>query len=64
MKRSQIGSFAGLDKRIITQENAFADMENITSDFFPAAAVRNNRGTVIKTLTKPNGIFGRMGWLM
>lgn len=61
MKRSQIGSFAGLDKRIITQDNAFADMENITADFFPAAAVRNNRGTVIKILTKPNGIFWKNG---
>lgn len=61
MQRKQIGTFMGLDRRIITQENAFADMENISLEDYPVMGVRKPRGEIIKTLSKPNGLFWKNG---
>lgn len=61
MQRKQIGTFMGLDRRIITQENAFADMKNISLEDYPAAGVRKPRGEIMKTLSKPNGLFWKNG---
>lgn len=61
MQRKQIGTFLGLDRRIIIPENAFADMENISSDFYPAVGTRKPRGKEEKILTKPNGLFWKNG---
>ena len=54
--RKQEGVFGGIDTREIVQEGYFADMKNMSSDYYPAAGPREARGPIIKTLE-------RMVWL-
>lgn len=56
-----IGSFLGLNKNLVIQENEFADMKNISSDAYPAISVRPARGDIAKTIVKPNGLFYKNG---
>lgn len=60
----RIWDFLGLNETDITNEKEFSEMENISSDLFPAVACRHKRGEVIKVLQKPNGIFwkNRLYW--
>lgn len=57
----QVGNFGGLNKGLVIAENEFSDMENMSSDQFPAIAVRNRRGAVQGHIAKPNGIFHKNG---
>lgn len=57
----QIGSFGGLNKGIVIGENEFSDMKNMSSDVFPAIAVRKPRGEILKSLSKPHGIIYKNG---
>lgn len=57
----QIGSFAGLNRGEIINENEFADMKNMASDYFPAISTRKNRGRVEKKLAAPHGLFYKNG---
>ena len=57
----QLGAFGGLNKNLIISENEFSDMKNMSSNQFPAISVRRNRGSVIKTLSEPNGLFYKNG---
>lgn len=59
--RKQEGVFGGIDTREIVQEGYFADMKNMSSDYYPAAGPREARGPVIKTLEKPNGLYWKNG---
>lgn len=56
-----IGSFLGLNKQLVIQENEFSDMKNMSTDRFPAITVRKKRGEVLKTIGKPNGLFYKNG---
>ena len=56
-----IGSFLGINKNLVIQENEFVDMKNMSSDAYPAISVRQARGDVTKTITKPNGLFYKNG---
>lgn len=56
-----IGSFLGLNKNLVIQENEFADMKNMSSDAYPAISVRPVRGDITKTIAKPNGLFYKNG---
>lgn len=60
----QIGSFGGLNKGLVIGENEFSDMKNMSSDVFPAIAVRKPRGEILKSLSKPHGIIYKMVWPM
>lgn len=60
-QRKQIGQFLGLNKSLIINENEFADMQNMSSDRFPAICTRRPRGAVMKTLGKPHGLFHKNG---
>ena len=57
----QIGSFGGLNKGLVIGENEFSDMKNMSSDVFPAIAVRKPRGEILKSLSKPHGIIYKNG---
>ena len=57
----QIGAFLGLNKNMVIQENEFSDMKNMSSDRFPAICTRPARGEISKTLSKPHGLFIKMG---
>ena len=59
--RKQEGVFGGIDTREIVQEGYFADMKNMSSDYYPAAGPREARGPVIKTLEKPYGLYWKNG---
>lgn len=56
-----IGSFMGLNKQLVIQENEFSDMRNMSTDCFPAVSVRKARGEIQKTIGKPNGLFYKNG---
>ena len=61
VNKNTIGTFYGLNEQDITGEQEFSDMQNITSDLYPGLSMRKARGEVIKTLTKPNGLFYKNG---
>ncbi len=44
--REFIQEFGGLDRRVRIEENAFAEMHNMSSDFYPALSPRRARGIV------------------
>ncbi|MEG2207832.1 MAG: hypothetical protein RR065_06975 [Clostridia bacterium] len=49
-------AFAGLNRNLRRKDNEFAQMQNITSNNLPVAAVRDRR-RYMRTLEKPNGLF-------
>lgn len=55
--KKTIGQFGGLNEEKQIAENQFSDMKNMSSRFFPAIGTRESRGEVIKTLSKPNGLY-------
>lgn len=57
----QIGNFGGLNKGLVIAENEFSDMQNMSSDQFPAIAVRRRRGVVETRITAPNGLLHKNG---
>lgn len=57
----QIGNFLGLNTGTVISENEFADMQNMSSDDFPAISTRKPRGKIIKNLTTPHGLFYKNG---
>ena len=60
-QKKQIGQFLGLNTNMIINENEFADMENMSSDRFPAICTRRPRGEIMKTLSKPHGLYHKNG---
>lgn len=62
--KKQEGVFGGLDTRSSVQDGYFADMKNMSSDYYPAAGPRQARGESIKTLETPNGLYWKMDWRM
>jgi hypothetical protein len=52
-----IDTFLGLDKNSKVQENEFADMKNITNDYFPALGNRKRRG-IISRFDDLRGLLG------
>lgn len=54
---SMISQFGGLNKNLQINEYEFADMTNITNDYYPVLANRMRRG-LIRTLTNPQGFLG------
>ena len=61
VRKKMITNFGGIDEREVIQENAFADMQNMSSDMFPAIGPRGGRGKVIRKLKKPNGLIFNNG---
>ena len=59
--KKQEGVFGGLDTRSSVQDGYFADMKNMSSDYYPAAGPRQARGESIKTLETPNGLYWKNG---
>lgn len=49
--REFIQEFGGLDRRVRGAENAFAEMRNMSSDFYPALSPRRPRGIVRDDMT-------------
>lgn len=60
-QKKQIGQFLGLNRNLIINENEFSDMQNMSSDRFPAICTRRSRGVVMKTLGKPHGLCHKNG---
>lgn len=58
---STTGAFRGLNTALVIRDDEFADMENMSTDEYPAVAVRKPRGEVQRTLEKPNGLFYKNG---
>ena len=58
-----ISLFGGINETSITGDNEFSDMLNMSSDLYPGLTNRQRRGSVIKTVTKPNGLFWKNGLL-
>lgn len=56
-----VGTFAGLNERPICNENEYADMKNMCSQYYPAISTRKKRGAVQETLTAPHGLFWKNG---
>lgn len=61
VNKSLVGVFGGLNETEITAENEFSDMKNISSDMYPGLTIRKERGSLIKKITKPNGLFWKNG---
>ena len=61
MQRKQAGVFMGLDTRDISAENSFTDMRNMCADYYPAISTRKSRGSVLRSLEKPHGLFWKNG---
>ena len=61
VRKKMITTFGGVDEREVIQENAFSDMQNMSSDLFPAIGPREGRGKVIRKLEKPNGLIFNNG---
>lgn len=59
--KQTVGIFGGLNETMITAAAEFSDMENISSDMYPGLTTRPERGTALKTLTKPHGIYWKNG---
>ncbi len=57
----KVGTFLGLNLGTVIGDNEFADMRNMSTWKYPAAAPRKRRGPVEKHLKKPNGIFYKNG---
>lgn len=56
-KLAVISAFSGVNKNVRIAEDEFADMKNMTNDYYPAFGNRKKRG-IIDTLTKPMGFCG------
>lgn len=56
-----VGQWGGLDERLITEENTFSAMQNMSSRFFPAIATREARGTAQRTISSPHGLYHKNG---
>lgn len=54
---TMLSSFMGLNKNPKITENEFADMKNITNDYFPTIGTRKKRG-IAKEFTKVQGVLG------
>lgn len=59
--QKQLGQFKGYNNNLVIGDNEFKDMRNMCSDYFPAIGTRKSRGPLIKTLSKPNGLFYKNG---
>lgn len=54
---TMVNSFLGLNKNSEIGENEFADMKNITNDYFPTIGTRKKRG-IVGTFTDVRGMLG------
>ena len=61
--KNVIGIFRGINATETATDAEWAKMENLSSNEYPAASARNPRGDVIKTITKPNGLYFKNGLL-
>lgn len=52
-----LSQFLGVNKNYSIQDAQFADMTNLTNDYFPVLANRKKRG-IISSLTNPQGFLG------
>lgn len=59
--QKQLGTFKGYNRKLVIEDNEFHDMQNMTSDYFPAIGTRKGRGGTVMTLAKPNGLFYKNG---
>lgn len=59
--RKILGQFGGVNEQKQIADNQFSEMKNMSSRFFPAIGTREPRGTVIASLTKPNGLYYKNG---
>lgn len=63
-QKNIVGVFQGLNTTETIQDNEFAEMQNLSSDEYPAAAARKPRGEALKTITKPNGCYYKNGLVL
>ena len=56
-KINLINAFRGINKNLYVRDDEFAEMKNMTNDYYPVLANRRKRG-IIKTLDKPQGALG------
>lgn len=55
-QKKTIGSFAGINQSEVIAENEFSQMENMSSDIYPAIGPRSPRGEVLHTFETANGL--------
>lgn len=60
-QKKTIGVFGGINQAEVINDNEFAGMKNLSSDWYPAAGPRKPRGAVIATLDNPNGLHYNNG---
>jgi hypothetical protein len=58
--RDMITTFGGYNHRISCAEGQFYDMQNMTSQYYPALSPRINRG-MVRQMTNPQGILDKEG---
>ena len=56
-----MAAFGGLNQQVVADEHEFADMKNMSSRMFPAAATRQERGEAERTISTPHGLFYKNG---
>lgn len=59
--RKAIGTFGGLNQRIVVQENEFSDMTNMSCVDFPVIRTRDKRGEILHTYANPQGLLWKNG---
>lgn len=60
-QKKTLGIFGGINQTEVIAENEFADMENMSSDLYPAIGTRSPRGEEEKAFTKFNGLHDNNG---
>ena len=63
-RKNVIGVFGGLNVTETIQDNEFQEMQNLSSDEYPAAACRKPRSEAMKTLEHPHGMYWKNGLLL
>lgn len=51
-----MGQWGGLDQRLVIDENAFSDMRNMSTRYFPAIATREPRSSSFRSIATPRGM--------
>lgn len=54
-----MNSFGGIDKRTVISESSFADMKNMSSDYYPLLSPRNHRSIFNVSGTDLHGLFSK-----
>lgn len=58
IKRTMVNAFAGYDHNLVSSDKTFYDMQNLSSDAYPAVITRKKRG-IVRQLNDARGIIAK-----